>query len=87
MFEGLLGSFPRRFDVWNVFLDQEIAMDAADHVRDIFNRLTAKRMKAKTAKFFFQKWLAFEEKKGYKKCVDAVKAMATRVLEDKTEVT
>ena len=80
MFEGLLSAFPKRVDLWNVYLDQEIALGAADQVRGIFTRITAMRLKPRTAKYFFKRWLEFEEKFGGARGVDSVKARASEFV-------
>lgn len=79
VFEGLLSSFPKRIDLWNVLLDLEIKVGDANQVRRLFERVlglghgvamdgtktgTKRKVKDKQAKFLFKKWLAFEEKVG-----------------------
>ncbi|KAJ5546028.1 hypothetical protein N7494_003613 [Penicillium frequentans] len=74
VFEGLLSSFPKRIDLWNVLLDLEISAGDAEQVRRLFERVlglqnkkgkisvdASKKLKPKQAKFLFKKWLAFEE--------------------------
>ncbi|EFR02442.1 rRNA biogenesis protein RRP5 [Nannizzia gypsea CBS 118893] len=78
VFEGLLSSFPKRIDLWNVLLDLEIKLGDEEQVRRLFERVLGighgvvtadgtkggpkKKLKEKQAKFLFKKWLAFEEK-------------------------
>lgn len=78
VFEGLLSSFPKRIDLWNVLLDLEIKVGDEEQVRRLFERVLGighgvvaadgtkggpkKKLKEKQAKFLFRKWLAFEEK-------------------------
>ena len=92
VFEGLLSSFPKRVDLWNVLLDLEIKVGDADQVRRLFERALGlgngvamdgtktgnkRKLKDKQAKFFFKKWLAFEEGvSDNEKMVDEVKARA-----------
>ena len=76
MFEGLVGTFPKRTDLWNVYLDHEIRVGSVDEVRDLFARVTKSQSKPKSAKYFFKKWLNFEENIGEKKRVEHVKAKA-----------
>lgn len=96
VFEGLLGTFPKRFDLWNVLVDLEISLirqgrGDREQVRRLFRRITAwgaanskdgsggkVRLKSKKAKFFFKKWLEFEETFGEEggKSVEGVKARA-----------
>lgn len=77
VFEGLLSSFPKRMDLWNILLDLEMKAGDAEQVRRLFERVlgiqnvkkggavsvdASKKVKAKQARFLFKKWLAFEEK-------------------------
>ncbi|KAJ5433393.1 uncharacterized protein N7458_012549 [Penicillium daleae] len=75
VFEGLLSSFPKRIDLWNVLIDLEMKAGDAEQVRRLFERVLglqhkkgsftvdpSKKVKPKQARFLFKKWLAFEEK-------------------------
>lgn len=75
VFEGLLSSFPKRIDLWNILLDLEIKAGDAEQVRRLFERVlgiqnkkgvfsvdASKKLKPKKAQFLFKKWLSFEEK-------------------------
>ena len=74
MFENLLISFPKRIDLWNVFLAQEILTASPEQVRKLFIKITRSHLKPKNAKYFYKKWLDYEEKKGDQKNIDDVKA-------------
>lgn len=92
IFEGLLDSFPKRVDLWNVLLDLEIKhgggemegdKDRKARVRRLFERIFddggqagVVRLKNKQAKFFFKRWLEFEEGKGDERALEAVKKRA-----------
>ncbi|KAF7175532.1 hypothetical protein CNMCM7691_009097 [Aspergillus felis] len=96
VFEGLLSSFPKRVDLWNVLLDLEMKNGDAEQVRRLFERVlgirdakkgaaapmdASKKLRPKQAKFFFKKWLSFEEKLaaangGDEKMVEEIKAKA-----------
>jgi rRNA biogenesis protein RRP5 len=80
IFEGLLTTFPKRLDLWNVLLDLEIKQGDKEQVRRIFGRVLGLGLRAKKAKFFFKRWLEFEEKWGDEKSVDAVKARAAEYV-------
>ena len=75
VFEGLLSSFPKRIDLWNILIDLEMKAGDAEQVRRLFERVLglqhkkgsvtvdpSKKVKPKQARFLFKKWLAFEEK-------------------------
>ena len=80
IFEGLLSTFPKRLDLWNVLLDLEIKAGDKEQVRRLFRRVTGGKLKAKKAKFFFKRWLEFEEREGDAKSVEGVKARATEFV-------
>lgn len=80
LFEGLISSYPKRIDLWNVYIDQEIKhVNDKSKVKDLFERVFSNdklRLTMKRAKFFFKKWLGYEQKHGDDKSVDHVKAKA-----------
>ncbi|ODV95492.1 hypothetical protein PACTADRAFT_50207 [Pachysolen tannophilus NRRL Y-2460] len=83
LFEGLIADVPKRIDIWNVYIDQEIKLDKEDgndgkkKIEELFERvLNLKKISKKQAKFFFRKWLEFEENKKDLKACDYVKAKA-----------
>ncbi|KAE8352852.1 hypothetical protein BDV28DRAFT_119450 [Aspergillus coremiiformis] len=100
VFEGLLSSFPKRMDLWNILLDLEMKNGDAEQVRRLFERVlgirnakkggavsveAGKKLRPKQARFFFKKWLAFEEKLaaadgGNGKMVEEIKAKAAEYV-------
>lgn len=82
LFEGLLGTFPKRLDLWNILLDAEIRLGEKELVRALFERVTTggPKLKSKKAKFFFKKWLDYENKAGDEKSRDRVKAKAAEYV-------
>ncbi|KAB5558620.1 hypothetical protein GE09DRAFT_1203503 [Coniochaeta sp. 2T2.1] len=87
LFEGLLSSYPKRFDLWNQLLDLETSAYAkakkdgkeveATAVRDVFERGTkVKGLKAEKAKKWFQRWAKWEEENGDAKSRERVSARA-----------
>jgi rRNA biogenesis protein RRP5 len=82
IFAGLISSFPKRVDLFNVLLDLEINLGDKEQVRALFKRIFAGKVKAKQARFFFKRWLEFEEREGDEKSVDAVKLRAADWVKD-----
>lgn len=76
LFEGLVSDAPKRTDLWNVYIDQEIKSGNRDHVVGLFERVITKKLSRKQAKFFFSKWLSYEEESGSEQSVARVKALA-----------
>ncbi|SCW01760.1 LAFE_0E06656g1_1 [Lachancea fermentati] len=81
LFEGLLADTPKRIDLWNVYIDQEIKKENKKNVEDLFERVLSRKITRKQAKFFFAKWLQFEESHGDEKAAEYVKAKAAEYVE------
>ena len=82
-FENLLSNFPRRNDIWSVYLDYEMkyAQDV-EYARTLFERVTSIKKSLKQTKFFFKKFLDFETKFGDKKTQKAVMAKAKEFVDN-----
>lgn len=80
IFEGLLSTFPKRLDQWNVLLDLEMKLGNKEQIRRLFGRVTGSKLKAKKAKYFFKKWLEWEEKEGDERSRENVKARAAEFV-------
>ncbi|KAI1355729.1 hypothetical protein F5Y01DRAFT_269647 [Xylaria sp. FL0043] len=87
MFEGLIASFPKRFDLWSQLLDHEDGPNADKAViRDVFDRATkVKGLKARPAKKWFKRWADWEEKNGDAKSQERVRAKASEWVRLKAE--
>ena len=85
MFEGLLASWPKRFDLWNVLLDAEIKQGDQEQIRRLFERITSQNLKSKKAKFFFKRWLDYEDKEGDAKTQERVRMLAAEYVRKVTE--
>lgn len=81
LFEGLLADVPKRVDLWNIYIDQELKYGDKKHVDDLFERLVERKLTRKQAKYFFGKWLTYEEKMDDEKAQDYVKAKAAEYAE------
>ncbi|CAN8073163.1 unnamed protein product [Agarophyton chilense] len=91
VFESLVGSFPKRLDLWNVYLDMEVGRcskaesnlrnDIAEQVRTLYQRLVRLELSSKKMKFAFKKWLTFEKSFGTKEKQADVKKQAKDYVE------
>ncbi|PWN41071.1 hypothetical protein IE81DRAFT_337927 [Ceraceosorus guamensis] len=72
IFEGLVDSYPKRLDLWLVYIDQEAKLDQTSTVRSLFERVLALRQSSKKAKSVLKKWLAWEQSIGSAKGEQAV---------------
>lgn len=60
VFDGVLASFPKRFDVWSVYLDMELRHGGDPRAtRRLFERVISLKMSSKKAKFFFKRYLQY----------------------------
>lgn len=77
IFEGILANYPKRMDLWNVYLDKEVKFGTnVDLVRSLFERLIAMDFSAKKMKFLFKKYLQYEHEHGDDDSVEHVKQLA-----------
>ncbi|KAM7184664.1 rRNA biogenesis protein rrp5 [Rhypophila sp. PSN 637] len=80
LFESLLATYPKRFDLWNQLMDLETSSaGAADPVvvRDLFDRGSkVKSLSPKQAEKWFRRWSQWEEEHGDKKSKENVKTRA-----------
>lgn len=76
----MVADAPKRIDLWNVYVDQEVKAKDKKKVEDLFERIITKKITRKQAKFFFNKWLQFEESEGDEKTIEYVKAKATEYV-------
>ena len=86
LFEGLVATFPRRWDIWDVFVDLEVSKSEYEKARALFERLETMTMKNKRAKVFFKRWLKFENDNGDEMTVQSVKAKAAKFVERTKEI-
>ncbi|KAF7799308.1 hypothetical protein EIP86_010540 [Pleurotus ostreatoroseus] len=76
IFEGIVDSHPKRWDLWSIYLDMEAAQGNIAGLRNIFDRVLAMKMTSHKAKSFFKKWLELERRLGDEEGAEAVKAKA-----------
>ncbi|KAK7606945.1 hypothetical protein BKA81DRAFT_367534 [Phyllosticta paracitricarpa] len=88
VFEGLLSTYPKRWDLWDMFVDLEKSLikqakgqGAKENVSKLYERMAGMKMKAKRARFVFRKWAEWEEKEGGKKSQERVRALAEEYAE------
>eukprot|EP00871_Galdieria_phlegrea_P004992 jgi/Galph1/5494/GphlegSOOS_G4130.1 len=65
IFENMISSFPKRLDIWNIYLDMETKQvsteDDKEPVRRLFERSCSLSLSSKKMKFLFKKYLEFEK--------------------------
>ncbi|KAL4069766.1 hypothetical protein V8B97DRAFT_2051647 [Scleroderma yunnanense] len=86
IFEGIVDSHPKRWDLWSIYMDKEAKQKDIQHLRNIFNRVLSIKMTSHTAKSFFKKWLDLERKIGDEEGATAVKEKAVEWTQRAGEV-
>lgn len=76
MFEGVLKEYPKRTDLWSIYLDQEIRFGDMDVIRALFERAISLSLPPKKMKFLFKKYLEFEKSIGDEERIESVKQKA-----------
>ncbi|KAJ1967529.1 rRNA biogenesis protein rrp5 [Dispira parvispora] len=76
IFEGILSNYPKRLDLWSIYIDMETKTANVTKVRSIFERSLTLKLSSKQMKFLFKKWLAFEKEFGSEETVENVKQRA-----------
>ncbi|KFP74307.1 Protein RRP5, partial [Acanthisitta chloris] len=86
LFESTLSSYPKRTDIWSIYMDIMIKHGSQKEVRDIFERVIHLSLAPKKMKFFFKRYLDYEKKFGTTESVLAVKRAAVEYVETKSSL-
>ena len=78
MFEGIVSSYPKRMDIWSIYMDMELKYGQGNvtQARHLFERCLSNehiRKKPKKMKLVFQKYMDFENKQGNKTKLQALR--------------
>ncbi|XP_017272432.1 protein RRP5 homolog [Kryptolebias marmoratus] len=83
MLDKVLTSYPKRTDLWSVFIDLTVKHGSQLEVRALFDRVISLSVSVKKIKFFFKRYLEYEKKHGTPQSVQAVKEKAVEFVENK----
>ncbi|XP_028314722.1 protein RRP5 homolog isoform X1 [Gouania willdenowi] len=83
MLDKVLTSYPKRTDLWSVFIDLTVKHGTQKDVRALFDRVIHLSVSTKKIKFFFKRYLEYEKKHGDSQSVQAVKEKAMEFVEAK----
>uniref|UniRef100_A0A8C3DL49 Protein RRP5 homolog n=1 Tax=Corvus moneduloides TaxID=1196302 RepID=A0A8C3DL49_CORMO len=86
LFESTLSSYPKRTDIWSIYMDIMIKHGSQKEVRDIFERVIHLSLAPKKMKFFFKRYLDYEKKFGTAESVLGVKRAALEYVETKSSL-
>uniref|UniRef100_A0A3Q2DAZ4 Protein RRP5 homolog n=1 Tax=Cyprinodon variegatus TaxID=28743 RepID=A0A3Q2DAZ4_CYPVA len=83
MFDKVLTTYPKRTDLWSVFIDLMVKYASQKEVRALFDRVIHLSVSVKKIKFFFKRYLEYEKKHGTPQSIQAVKDKAMEFVEAK----
>jgi rRNA biogenesis protein RRP5 len=88
LFDGLIQKYPKRLDLFFVYVDKEIKHGDVEVARSLFGRVAnaddgrlSLKLTDKQMKSFFKKWYSFEEEHGTSETQDMVKDAARKFVE------
>lgn len=87
LFEELLGNYPKRTDLWHVYVDREIKLGHFTYSRQLFERMIALKSSVKNIKTIFKKYLNFEENHGNESSQESVKQKAREYVQSVVSLT
>lgn len=76
LFEELLNSYPKRTDIWHLYIDKETKLQNIEQTRHLYNRMVCAKISSRNVKVAFKKWLGFELKYGDEEAQESVKSKA-----------
>uniref|UniRef100_A0A915B844 Suppressor of forked domain-containing protein n=2 Tax=Parascaris univalens TaxID=6257 RepID=A0A915B844_PARUN len=85
LFESILSAYPRKADVWFVYIDMLIKSSKIHEARQVFERVTSINLGTHNMRTLFKKWLDMEEKCGNEEQQKLVKERAVHYIEEVTE--
>lgn len=80
VFENVLSSYPKRVDLWSIYLDQEHRIGDEDVLRALYERVRTLNLSTKKMRFFFKRYFSFEQQYGNAKRIEHVKEMAQEYI-------
>ncbi len=82
--EGIVNNYPKRSDIWNIYLDlEENETNNIQNIRNLYERVASLSLSSKNMKNFFKRFLSFEKDNGNEERVNYVKEKAKQYVESK----
>jgi rRNA biogenesis protein RRP5 len=76
VFEELVGNYPKRTDLWHIYVDREVKSGCESQARQLFERMICSKASTRNMKAIFKKYLQFEQQHGTEEQVEEVKRKA-----------
>lgn len=84
MFNSILDNYPKRTDLWIVYVDILTKLGDVDNARKTFEKATSLNLNPKKMKSLFKKWLDFEKEHGDASLCEVVKQRAVQYVQQWT---
>lgn len=84
MFNSILDNYPKRTDLWIVYVDILTKLGDVDNARKTFEKATSLNLNPKKMKSLFKKWLDFEKEHGDASLCEVVKQHAVQYVQQRT---
>lgn len=85
IFEGILSNYPKRVDIWGVYIDMELKLGDHSAIRNLFEKATTLNLSSKKMRYFFERYLKFEREHGTKEKVAHVREKARQYVLSKSQ--
>eukprot|EP00941_MAST-03F_sp_MAST-3F-sp1_P001957 g1957.t1 len=95
VFEGLISHYPKRSDLWSLFIDQEQRQiskgvgerreEGVKRIRGLYDRWTSVSLSSKKMKSALKKWLTFEQSFGSNEGIEMCRAKAISFVKKSQE--
>ena len=83
-FELILKNFPKRSDIWIVYIDKEIkVVKTPEKIRHLFEKCLTIDFKLKVLKTIIKKYLEYEKENGNKKTIEHVMSLTQKLINEK----
>ena len=76
-------TYPKRLDLWNVYIDKEVAAGSFPQARALLQRVTSMKWSSKKTRGLLKKWVEFEQRHGTARTVANVMQVAKRAVADR----
>ena len=76
-----MSSYPKRLDLWNVYVDKEVKAGHMDAARQLLDRMCTLKLSAQKMKGVLKKYLKLEMEHGDEASIEAVREKAREYVE------
>ncbi|KAI6174615.1 hypothetical protein M3Y97_01010400 [Aphelenchoides bicaudatus] len=80
MFEKILQTYPKKTDIWGVYMDMSLKHEGISEARKLFQRAVSADLGAYRTRVFYEKWMKAEEKFGDAESLEMVEEHAKEFL-------